>query len=95
MLLTPSDAGIKDLPNKEANEAVWKGLDRQTSAGFKWKCKTYMSFSDELRVDIEKYAAKNGNSATLKKLYFDIPNLEEGTIHLFKKSTLCVWGMCY
>lgn len=74
---------------KKANEAVQTQLDCQKSQKSRpKKHKAYTTFSDEMRANIGRYAAENGNAAALKKFHSDITDLGESTVRLFKKRYL-------
>ena len=68
-LPAPSEVQISPLATKEANKAAQEELNRQQAVCQKCKRKTYTSFSNETRADIGKYAAENGNTAALKRLF--------------------------
>ena len=51
------------------------------------RCKrnSYIHYSGETRVKIEKYAVENGNTKALKHFEKEFPNLKESTVRNFKK----------
>ena len=52
------------------------------------KHKAYTVLSDETRTSIERYATENSNAVALKKFRYDIADLGESTVRLFKKRYL-------
>ena len=52
----------------------------------KWKVST--AFTDQQWVAVGKYAAECGSVAALHKYQWEVPDLGESTMHLFKKCYL-------
>ena len=84
-LPTPQDTGLEERATESANTAVQSAME--TCSSFK-KRKSYTVFSDKMRADIRRYAAENGNAAALRKFSFEITDLGESTVRLFKKRYL-------
>ena len=78
----PQDTGLGERATESANTTVQSAME--TCSSFK-KRKSYTAFSDEMRAAIGRYAAENGNAAALRKFRFEITDLGETTVRLFKK----------
>ena len=87
-LPTPAETGIGEVATKEANRAVQRVLDEQSSQQPSPKRRKYTTFNDEQRARVGKYAAENGNTAALRKFRSEIPSLGESTVRFFKKRYL-------
>ena len=89
-LPTPVETGIGAVATKEANRAVQRVLDEQSSQQPSPKRRKYTTFNDEQRARVGKYAAENGNTAALRKFRSEMPSLGESTVRFFKKRYLYV-----
>ena len=84
-LPTPQDTGLGERATESANTAVQSAMETCSSSK---KRKSYTAISDKMRAAIGRYAAKNGNAAALRKFRFEITDLGECRVHLFKKQYL-------
>ena len=84
-LPTPQDTGLGKRATESANTAVQSAMETCSSSK---KRKSYIAFSDEMRAAIERYAAENCNAAALRVFRFEITDLGESAVRLFKKRYL-------
>ena len=81
-LPTTKNTGLSEHVVNEANKAVEKVLN-DTEAPPAKKRRKYTTFNPEDRADIGRYAAENGNAATVRKY-----GVGESMVRLFKKKYL-------
>ena len=84
-LPTASQTGIGEQLTAAANKEVERAISTTTSSG---KRKRYATYTDQDRAKIGRYAAENGNVATLKRFKSEHEDLVESTVRSFKKKYL-------
>ena len=78
------ETGLGEVITNEANAAVERVLEKERN-GAKGRKRKYTHFTPEQRAKIAKYAAKCGNTVTVRHFRKEFPTLGESTVRLFKK----------